>query len=104
MLPADGAAVVKSRSAATTVFLVAAPGQKFPIAGDSVLNAFGYAGVTPVTLPQQLLPLIPDGPALSSRSGPQIRVREARVRRLRAWVQLPMEIICNASARQVRLS
>jgi type VII secretion protein EccB len=58
------AAVVRSDSGAPTVFVVAEPGKKFAAASADVLSGFGYGGVTPVSLPDQLLPMIPTGPAL----------------------------------------
>jgi type VII secretion protein EccB len=58
------AAVVKSDNGAPTVFVVAEPGKKFAAASTDVLTGFGYGGVQPVSLPGQLLPMIPTGPAL----------------------------------------
>jgi len=58
------AAVVKSSDGSATVFVVAEPGKKFAAASPEVLGGFGYSGISPVSLPSQLLPMIPTGPAL----------------------------------------
>lgn len=58
------AAVVISDNGSSTVFVIAEPGKKFAAASGDVLNAFGYGKVKPATLPGQLLPMIPTGPAL----------------------------------------
>jgi len=55
---------VKSADGAHTVFLVAEPGMKFAAASAEVLSSFGYGKATAVSLPAQLLPMIPTGPAL----------------------------------------
>lgn len=58
------AAVVRSDNGAPTVFVVAEPGKKFAAASADVLTGFGYGGVAPTSVPGQLLPMIPTGPAL----------------------------------------
>lgn len=58
------AAVAKPADGSATIFVVADPGKKFAIASPDVLSGFGYRGVAPVSLPVELLPLIPTGPAL----------------------------------------
>lgn len=58
------AALVKADDTASTVFVVADPGEKFAAASTAALSGFGYASSTPAKLPDELLPLIPTGPAL----------------------------------------
>ena len=58
------AAVARSSGGAATLFVVADPGKKFAVASPDVLGGFGYAGHKPSTVPFELLPLIPTGPAL----------------------------------------
>jgi type VII secretion protein EccB len=58
------AAVVKASGGSTTLFVVAEPGKKFAVAAKEVLAGFGYGKVIPVSLPVQLLPMLPTGPAL----------------------------------------
>jgi type VII secretion protein EccB len=58
------AAVAKVSGASPTVFVIAEPGKKFAVTSADVLSGFGYGAVTPASLPVQLLPLIPTGPAL----------------------------------------
>jgi type VII secretion protein EccB len=63
VLPSGGAALVKSDDHAGTTFLIAGEGEKFAAAGDA-LSRFKYDAAKATTLPRQLLPLIPNGPAL----------------------------------------
>ena len=58
------AALVKSADGAPTVFLVADPGRKYPVASDAALTSLGYASVAPDPVPAVLLPLLRTGPAL----------------------------------------
>ncbi|MGI8762158.1 MAG: type VII secretion protein EccB [Jatrophihabitantaceae bacterium] len=58
------AALVRSADGSPTVFVVAEPGKKYPAASVQVLSGFGYGNSNPLTLPGQLLSLIPTGPAL----------------------------------------
>ena len=60
------AAIVRSGDGSPTVFLVAQPGRKYAFAEPGLLTAFGYRVVTASTLPGQLLPLVPTGPALDA--------------------------------------
>jgi type VII secretion protein EccB len=64
-VPAETAALAVPDNASATRFVIAAPGRKFA-ASQAVLDALGYESVTPVTLPAQLLLLIPSGPALDA--------------------------------------
>lgn len=57
------AALVKADTAATTLYLVAAPGEKFPMTAG-VLKAFGYSASSAIALPDQFLLMMPTGPAL----------------------------------------
>ncbi|WP_375500227.1 type VII secretion protein EccB [uncultured Jatrophihabitans sp.] len=58
------AAIVRSNDHSATTFLVAEPGRRYAAASSDVLAGFGYADVTPATIPAQLLALIPVGLAL----------------------------------------
>ena len=58
------AALVRSGDRSPTVFAVAAPGRKYAFASPSLPTAFGYGDHPAAVLPGQLLPLIPEGPAL----------------------------------------
>lgn len=63
------AAEIMAANGAATVFVLAEPGKKYPVSAsaggpDSVLQAFGYGGVSAVKLPAQVLALIPTGAAL----------------------------------------
>jgi type VII secretion protein EccB len=60
------AAVVTASNGSTTISLVAAPGKRFPCPSKDTLNLLGYSGVKPVTVPVQLLKLIPPGSALDT--------------------------------------
>jgi type VII secretion protein EccB len=53
-------------------YLITDTGEKYPIADDQAASALGYGSVTAVTLPAQVLGLIPTGPVLS-----QAAAREA---------------------------
>ncbi len=68
LVRAGRAAIVRSADGSPTTFVVVAPGKKYAFSDSALLTAFGYAGVTPTTLPGQLLPLIPTGPALDPRA------------------------------------
>lgn len=68
LVPADGAALIKSSDGATTIFVVAPPGEKYAVTDGSVLSSFGYDGAKPTALPSQLLAIIPKGPALDPSS------------------------------------
>lgn len=57
------AALVRADSEATTLYLVAAPGEKFPMT-QGVLPAFGYSIDRAIALPGQFLLMMPTGPAL----------------------------------------
>lgn len=57
------AALVKADTEATTLYLIAAPGEKFPMT-PGVLKAFGYSGSAAIALPDQFLLMMPTGPAL----------------------------------------
>jgi type VII secretion protein EccB len=46
-------------------YLITDTGEKYPIVGAEAAGALGYGGVTAVTLPNQVLSLIPTGPVLS---------------------------------------
>jgi hypothetical protein len=58
------AAVVTAGNAHATVFLVAAPGKRFPFPSTDTLGLLGYGKVSPLKIAPQLLMLIPQGPAL----------------------------------------
>lgn len=58
------AALAVSADGASTVFVVADPGEKFAATSKAVLAGFGYGNVTPAKVPVELMPLIPTGPAL----------------------------------------
>ena len=47
-----------------TVSIVTDTGRAYPIASREMLPRLGYAGVTPATIPGQLVSLLPQGPAL----------------------------------------
>jgi type VII secretion protein EccB len=64
VLGPGSAAVARVRDGSPTVFVIAEPGKKFAVTSPDVLSGFGYGAVKPVSLPVQLLPLIPTGPAL----------------------------------------
>ena len=64
-VPAEKAALVRPDSSSATRFVIAAPGRKFA-ASTPALGGLGYDAETPVTLPEQLLLLIPTGPALDA--------------------------------------
>jgi type VII secretion protein EccB len=64
-VPAEKAAVVMSDNGAAARFVIAAPGRKFA-ANAGALASLGYGSITPVTMPSQLLLLVPNGPALDS--------------------------------------
>ena len=67
-VPAEKAALARSDNPkSATRFVIAAPGRKFA-ASALALNGLGYNAVTPVTLPDNLLLLIPSGPALDTDS------------------------------------
>ena len=79
-VPAGGAALARAvdnpddPSAASnpkTVFVVAAPGERYAAASTAALAGFGYAGVNPVRLPAQVLALVPAGPALDATAARQ---------------------------------
>lgn len=57
------AALVKADTAATTLYLVAAPGEKFPMTAG-VLKSFGYSADSAIALPDQFLLMMATGPAL----------------------------------------
>jgi type VII secretion protein EccB len=60
--------IVEAMSSATatngTLSLVTDSGTRYAIANREVLGRLGYAGVTPVRLPAQLVTMLPAGPAL----------------------------------------
>ncbi|HEU5266009.1 MAG TPA: type VII secretion protein EccB [Jatrophihabitans sp.] len=60
------AAVVTAGNAHATVFLVAAPGKRFPFPSRDTLGLLGYGEVSPLKIPPRLLMLIPQGPALDT--------------------------------------
>jgi type VII secretion protein EccB len=58
------ASIAKPDDGSATIFVVAEPGKKFAMASADVMAGFGYGSVKPTSLPVELLPLIPTGPAL----------------------------------------
>jgi type VII secretion protein EccB len=54
-----------------TVFVVAAPGERFAAASTAALAGFGYAAATPVRMPAEVLALVPAGPALDPAAARQ---------------------------------
>jgi hypothetical protein len=58
-----GAALVRSTHA-STVYVLAEPGNKFPLASADALGALGYGDVKAQVVPDFLLATLPQGPAL----------------------------------------
>jgi hypothetical protein len=79
-LPRAHGALVEAVSSATapagsgTISVVTDTGVRYPLADRTVTEALGYAGVTPLRVPAELVALLPDGPSLdparARRSGP----------------------------------
>jgi hypothetical protein len=63
VLPEGKAAVIKQKNSISTVFLVAGNGRKFAI-NPNLLPRFGYSAAAAVTLPENLVLLVPTGPAM----------------------------------------
>jgi type VII secretion protein EccB len=57
------AALVKADTASASLYLVAAPGEKYPVTA-AALKSFGYSAADAVALPQQLLLMMPSGAAM----------------------------------------
>jgi type VII secretion protein EccB len=70
-IPAEKAAVVAPDNGAAARFVLAAPGKKFAASAEA-LGSLGYGSVTPVTIPSQLLLLVPSGPALDPEAATHV--------------------------------
>jgi type VII secretion protein EccB len=64
--PGRAAVVRTAGNAHATVFLVAAPGKRFPFPSGDTLGLLGYGKVTPLAVSPRLLMLISQGPTLDS--------------------------------------
>jgi type VII secretion protein EccB len=69
-----GAALLAKSRQGKGVYLVAEPGRAYPAASQEVLAGFGYAETEPVVLTDDLIGILPDGPAFN----PQEALAEAR--------------------------
>jgi hypothetical protein len=69
-----GAALLAKSRQGKGVYLVAQPGRAYPAASQEVLAGFGYAEAEPVVLTDDLIGILPDGPAFN----PQEALAEAR--------------------------
>lgn len=56
-----------------TISIVTDTGMRYPLADRGVLDALGYAGVTPVRVPADLVALLPQGPSLDPSRARQSR-------------------------------
>jgi hypothetical protein len=61
--PGSGA-LVRATGPTRTVYVVAGTGRRFAAADAQVLAGFGYGVVRPTRLPEQVISLVPPGPAL----------------------------------------
>lgn len=59
-----GTAMLAATPTAKAVYLIAAPGNLYAAANLSVLAGFGYGDVEPVMVPEELLAILPEGPAM----------------------------------------
>lgn len=59
-----GAGLLAGTAGARTVYFVGEPGRVYPAANAATLGGFGYGAVEPVTLPAELLEVLPLGEAL----------------------------------------
>jgi hypothetical protein len=66
-----GRAAVVSSGNSSTVYVVADPGKKYAASSITALAGFGYGSVTPVKLPDGVLKLIGEGPALDPNAALQ---------------------------------
>jgi type VII secretion protein EccB len=64
-VPAEKASLITADQHSKTVFVIAAPGKKFA-ASPSALGGLGYGSVSPLKVPEQLLQMLPNGPALDT--------------------------------------
>jgi type VII secretion protein EccB len=68
------AAASPSAPASTgTVSIVTDTGRRYPIASRDILGKLGFAGVSPVQVPAQLIALLPQGPSLDAAKARQSR-------------------------------
>ena len=58
---------------APTVFLLADPGRLYAFSSRDLLGGFGYSGAQTVRVPEALIALLPQGPALDPARGPPSR-------------------------------
>jgi type VII secretion protein EccB len=67
MPPGSGMVVVPESDGAnpTTEYLITDQGLAFPMVGSDSVQALGFAGTTPVTMPDALIAALPTGPVLS---------------------------------------
>ncbi len=70
VVPPSGGALVRAQPAPDvttgTLYLVTDQGVKYPLASENEVEALGYKGVHPVSIPTSVLELMPSGPPLDA--------------------------------------